>query len=231
MRQTEIARLEQLQYRAAKIVTGAVEFTSKEKLNAELGWETLSKRSEILGLNMFHKIHKHETRPLIRNCMPKIDLERKHVLRSNGGYIPFKNLGTKFNSSFFPYHSKLWNTLPKQIQSSNIEEFKIYTHKEMKHLKCKHFSKGNKDSNTLLTKIRVGRSSLNLHKFSIEQIESPECACHFKEESVSHFFLDCFLYTLERRVLFSTFEHYIQKLEIRNYFEWYSCREQRFLFN
>ena len=162
----------------------------------------------LLGLK-FSKIADFETRPLIRNCMPKIDLERKHVLRSNGGYIPFKNLGNKFNSSFFPYHSKLWNTLPKQIQSSTIEEYKIYTHKEMKPLKCKHFSKGNKYSNTLLTKIRVGRSSLNLHKFSIGQIESPECVCHFKEESVSHFILDCFLYTLERRVLFSTFEHYI----------------------
>ena len=79
----------------------------------------------------------------------------------------------------------------------------------MKPLKLKHFSRGNKYSNTLLTRIRVGRSSLNLHKFSIGQIESPECFCHFKEESVSHYFLDCFLYTLERRELFSIFEHYI----------------------
>ena len=111
--------------------------------------------------------------------------------------------------SFFPYYSKLWNSLPKQIQVLNLEEFKIYTKKEMKPLKIKHFSKGNKYSNSLLTKIRVGRSSLNLHKFSIGKIESPECLCHYKEESVSHFFLDCFLYTLERQTLFSLFGHYI----------------------
>ena len=63
LNQTEIARLEQIQYRAAKLVTGALHFTSKEKLNSELGWETIQKRSELLGLNFFHKIHLHETRP------------------------------------------------------------------------------------------------------------------------------------------------------------------------
>ena len=34
---TELARLERIQYRAAKLVTGALHFTSQEKLNAELG--------------------------------------------------------------------------------------------------------------------------------------------------------------------------------------------------
>ena len=38
LKQTDIARLENLQYRAAKIVPGALHFTSKDKLNAELGW-------------------------------------------------------------------------------------------------------------------------------------------------------------------------------------------------
>ena len=114
LNQTEIARLEQIQYRAAKLVTGALHLTSKDKLNSELGWETIQKRSELLGLNFFHKIHLHETRPLIRNCMPKLDFEREHFLRSKGGYIPFKNIGNKFKTSFFPHHSELWNNLPKK---------------------------------------------------------------------------------------------------------------------
>ena len=32
---------EQLQYKSAKIVTGALHITSKEKLNLELGWDQL----------------------------------------------------------------------------------------------------------------------------------------------------------------------------------------------
>ena len=48
LKQTEIARLESLQYRAAKIVTGALHYTSKEKLNIELGWETINERGNLI---------------------------------------------------------------------------------------------------------------------------------------------------------------------------------------
>ena len=65
MRQTELSRLENLQYRAAKIVTGAFHLSSREKLNFEFGWESIQKRGEFLGLKIFHKIHLHETRPLL----------------------------------------------------------------------------------------------------------------------------------------------------------------------
>ena len=41
LRQTELSRLENLQYRAAKLVTGTFQFTSRDKLNLELGWETI----------------------------------------------------------------------------------------------------------------------------------------------------------------------------------------------
>ena len=45
---TEIARLEQFQYRAGKVVTGAFHFTSQDKLK---------KRYNILGLNIFRLNH------------------------------------------------------------------------------------------------------------------------------------------------------------------------------
>ena len=209
LKQSEMFRLEQIQYRAAKIVTGALHLTSKEKLNTELGWESIKKRSEILGLCIFHKIRVYETRPLIRKCMPNTDLVRNCTLRSKGGYLPYKNFGNKFNTSFFPYHSKLWNLLPKKIRSSNLNDFKSLIKQEMKPRKYKHFAKGNKHTNSLLTRIRVGRSSLNEHKFVIGQTDSPECLCHSKSDSTSHFFMDCFLYSPERQTLFSLIEHYI----------------------
>jgi hypothetical protein len=64
------------------MVIGALHFTSKEKLNLELGWKTIMKRGDFLGLNLFHEVHLHETRPLVRKCMPKLDLEKKHETRS-----------------------------------------------------------------------------------------------------------------------------------------------------
>ena len=44
-------------------------------------------------------------------------------------------------------------------------------------------------------------------------IESPMCDCLFREESPSHYFIDCFLYSNERQILFSLIEHYIPKFK------------------
>ena len=61
-----------VQYNTAKLVSGALHLTSADKLNKELGWETITARAESLGLTIFHKLHKGETRPLIKQLMPNI---------------------------------------------------------------------------------------------------------------------------------------------------------------
>ena len=216
LRQIELRRYEDIQYRSAKLVTGALHLTSKEKLNLELGWESLKCRANILGLNIFHKIHIKETRPLVTKCMPEIDSKREHLLRSNGGYLSFKSYNSSFKKSFFPYYAKMWNALEKESKSKNLQDFKIYTKDSMKPTRYKFYSRGSKLSNALLTRIRVGRSCLNQHKFVIGKIDSPECKCHFKEESPQHYFLDCFLYSLERQYLFDLIEHYIPNFKKLN---------------
>ena len=90
-------------------------------------------------------------------------------------------------------------------------EFKLSIKEYIKPPRYKHFSLGNKSTNKLLTRIRVGRSDLNQQTFTIGLVDSPECSCHFKFESPEHFFLSCFLYSLERQTLFSLIEHYIPK--------------------
>ena len=117
----------------------------------------------------------------------------------------------KFNNSFFPYTTILWNNLPNNVKSKDLTDFKLFIKTEFKPPRFKHFSRGNKHANSLLTKLRVGRSDLNLHKFTIGIIDSPLCDCHFREESTSHYFVDCFLYTHERQILFGLFEHFIPK--------------------
>merc|ERR1712082_526646 len=61
----DLKRLEQIQYRASKLVTGALHLTSAEKINKELGWESIKTRIDFLGLSLFHKINTDETRPLL----------------------------------------------------------------------------------------------------------------------------------------------------------------------
>ena len=76
-------------------------------------------------------------------------------------------------------------------------------------MKHKHFSKGSKIGNKLLTRVRLSRSDLNSHKFAIGQSESAECSCHAKNESSLHYLTECFLYTGERQTLYNLVEHYI----------------------
>ena len=70
---TELARLDKIQYRAAKLVSGALHFTNRERLNAELGWENFHTRIKFFGLRLFQKIHLFETRPLIKTCKTGLD--------------------------------------------------------------------------------------------------------------------------------------------------------------
>ena len=140
--------------------------------------------------------------------MPTPDIEKKYPSRSKGGYIPFKKFNTKFNNSFFPHTTLLWN--------KDVIEFKQHIRSDLKPPSYKHFSKGKKSSNSLLTRIRVGRSDLNQHKFTVGLVDSPQCDCQFREESPSHFFLDCFLYMPERQNLFGLIEHYIPKFKSFN---------------
>ena len=46
----QLARLNQIQYRAAKLCTGALHWTSQSKIESELGWESLYERGKFLGL-------------------------------------------------------------------------------------------------------------------------------------------------------------------------------------
>ena len=66
---SDLKRLEQLQYKAGKLVTGALHLTSSDKLNTELGWESIKTRIDFLGLSLFYKLAMHDTRPLVRTFL------------------------------------------------------------------------------------------------------------------------------------------------------------------
>ena len=51
---SDLARLDSLQYKAGKLVSGALHYTSREKLNKELGWENFQTRIKFLGLSLSH---------------------------------------------------------------------------------------------------------------------------------------------------------------------------------
>ena len=89
--------------------------------------------------------------------MPKLDFENTCLTRSNSGYIPFKYKVATFEKSLFLSTLKLWNSLPKTTKHKDLIEFKNCMKQKFKPPKYKHFHKGSKLDNTLVTRIRVGR--------------------------------------------------------------------------
>ena len=211
LKTTEVARLNQLQYRAAKLCTGALHFTSQARLEDDLAWESIADRADFLGLCFFQKVHLGETRPLIRTCMSHLRAGLTSRSADFGCYQLFPPLGTNYSNSFFPHYTKAWNKLNNQLKSEcDIEQFKINLKKIIKPKKQKHYSRGCKRGNSLLTQLRVGRSYLNSHGYSINLVESDQCLCS-RPETVSHFFNHCFLYQEERNCLLSTIRKLIPK--------------------
>ena len=207
---SQVNKLDQLQYRAARMATMAMKFTSKEKIFRDLGWESIENRIKYLSICLFHKIHIHATRPLIRKCMPPINLMHNYT-RNNRFYNTYPLKDTTFNNSFFPKISNLWNNLSPAIRNMDMIDFKNELSWLLKPPKIRLYSIGNKLGNSLHTQLRVGKSQLNDHLFSMRLSDTPGCLCHEPVESTEHFLLDCFIYDTERSELFTNITSLLAK--------------------
>ena len=175
LNQVDLNRLERVQYRAAKLVTGALHLTSREKLNKELGWETIRTRADFLGLSLFHKIHNGGCRPLISTCLAERNLNKPTSTRNYKTYKNYPNFGVKFSKSFFPYFTNMFCALAPTMSILELSEFKKDLKVSLKPTKFKHFSYGSKLGNKLITRLRVGRSFLNSHSYAVGKANSPQC--------------------------------------------------------
>ena len=81
-------------------------------------------------------------------------------------------------------------------------DFKLQLKEKYQGKKVKHFCRGiSKISNSLHTQLRLGRSFLAAHGFSIGINTSDLCLC-WRPETTKHYFLECFLFQEERKILF-----------------------------
>ena len=200
---SEKAKLDKIQYAAAKVVTGVYKQASRLKFNEELAWEEIETRADFLGLSIFHKISLGDTRPLIKTCMPV-----KSALNTRTEYVQFPFKGMYYANSFFPYFTKKYNLLDKNTRNQNMIDFKICMSEKLKPKKRKHYAAGFKHPNTLLTSIRLGRSELNAHRFKISLCDTMSCPyCDNSiPESPLHFITSCSHFAEMRRTLYGQIE-------------------------
>ena len=94
-------RLESVQYFAALAVTGALRGSSREKLYAELGWESLNLRRWSRRLALFYKIVRNLAPGYTRSPTPHLHLSQ-YSIRNQDAIERIKARTEKFESGFYP---------------------------------------------------------------------------------------------------------------------------------
>ena len=200
-----LRKLDSLNYRAARIVSGCLRYTNSEKLLNDLGWENTSMRIEYLSLTLFYKIRYGLTTQTVQECLPPL-LNSQYPTKRTFQHYPFKC--NFFTNSYFPYAIKRWDSLEPSLRDEHdFTVFKLKLKDKLKPHKFKHFNCGFRYPNTLHTQLRVGRSFLNSHMFDIGQSTSKSCPqCGYFNESTEHYLLDCPAYADIRVQLFLKLE-------------------------
>ena len=199
-----LRKVESVQYEAAKIVSGAWQGTSREKLYENLGWESLQNRRimrklclvhEILNTKFpdyLHKILKNQSYPITSR------FHNRELLKE----IPCRN--SKFKLSFFPSTIKDWNILDsetKKSKSTNIFKNKILN--KIRPKKKSYFGLKDNDKIKYLTMLRMSLSPLRAHKFKYNFIDTsdPYCIVCESPEDTKHYLLHCRSFRLSRTTL------------------------------
>ena len=171
-------KLESIQYSACLAITGTIRGTSYEKLNQELGLETLQSRRWFRKLCLFYKIVNNQSPSYLFDYIPSTD--RIYNTR-NAADVPWiKSKHNFFKNSYIPSTIIEWNKLDQDIR--NAESYALFR----KHLLSFIGSEANNIFNVhnakgikLFARLRVGFSHLKEHKFRHNFVDAinPFCSC------------------------------------------------------
>ena len=193
--------IEQVQYKAALIVSGCWQGTSREKMYDELGWESLSDRRWGRRMTLYYKIVNGHTPAYLFEHVPD---EAPRSLRK---FIPKAPISKtqRYDNSFFPYCINNWNVLEDDIRySSSVKNFKTNINKIIRPRTGSFCCNHNKYGMKLLTQIRVDFSDLRDHRFNHNfNCSSPLCSCGMEDETSTHFLLCCPRFTNLRHTYLS----------------------------
>ena len=193
--------LEHVQRDCAIICTGAYRHTSHDKLLHELGWEPLSirRRNHRLSL-MFKMLNRLVPDYIASLCPPVNESLPTYQLRNRTNLRTFSGRTTTYLNSFMPKTVKDWNNLPSILRfATSLSTFKSKLKFESDYKYSKLFSHGTTRGRVNHTRIRLGLSGLNSHRYNYNFITDRSCPmCSFRVEDPCHYFFDCPRYDFDR---------------------------------
>ena len=200
-------KLESIRNNATLAPTGAVRGSSSEKLYQELGLKSPQNRWWFRKLCQFYKILKSKSPRYLFDIIPtKL---RVHNNRYCDNIPLLKIKHNYFRNSFFPSSIVEWNKLSREVRNSeNIRIFKKRLLEFIRPSPNSIFDIYNPYGIKLLTRLRLGLSHLNEHKFKhgFNDTINPICICGGDIESINHFFLHCPEYSEARQTLFDNIQ-------------------------
>ena len=184
-------KLESVQYKAAVTITGAIQGTSQEKIYLELGLESLKNRRWYKRLCCMFKVMNEEAPKYLTNLIPK---GQQTTVTRNSNIPTFHCITDCFKYSFFPSTLKDWFNLDASI--GNSESIAIF---KSRLLSLIHPSQSNVYNIfdpiglKLLTRLQLGFSHLNEHKFrhNFQDCLNPLCLCSLETEDTIYYLLHC----------------------------------------
>ncbi|CAH1240954.1 Hypp6244 [Branchiostoma lanceolatum] len=208
--------LEQVQYHAGCLVTGAMKGTPSPTLLQELEWDTLSTRRQYNSLGIMYKMTNGLVPPHLQPLIPSTrgaQSSTRLQLRNNTHlHVPRCRTQT-YKTSFIPHTSSLWNQLPQAVKDARSPA--VFKRECKKHLLTPRHQQtyrrlGSRQDNIYTARLRMGWSQLNstLNKM---KIKDKACACGASTETAQHYLLHCPLYSDPRNNLSSTVEHLVQQ--------------------
>ena len=156
-------KLESIQCKVTLAITGAIQGTSHEEIYQELGLESLRARRWYKRLSYMFKIVNEEAPNYLINLIPKI--QQTTTTRIN--HMPTFHCRTDcFKNSFFPSTRNNRYKLDETIRNSeSISVFKSRLLSFIRPLKSNVYNIFDPVGLKFLTRLRLGFSHLNEHKF------------------------------------------------------------------
>ena len=120
-----------------------------------------------------------------------------------------------FKSSFFLWTITEWNSLDLQIWNLSYTAFWKHFIGEFRPILNSVFNILNPVGIKLLTRLRLGLSHLNGHRFNhkFQNCTSAKCICSSENESTTHFFFYCHFYIPIRATLFDNLKEIVNNLQ------------------
>ena len=224
-------KLQRIQNRAARLVTGAPKYTAIEKLHEELGWDYLTDRRKYFRLSFYHQILSGKLPVYLTDLLPThthgYNTRQNQVRTFDFNRLPFKN-------SLLPLASREYNQLPQSVRL-NINDGKsavnlpTFKQKLKDHLvgegifKCPppiFFRWGTRSGNALHAALRMGYTRLNSHMFTYQNIGDPNCEHCQTREDVQHFLLKCGRFSAQRAVMMLDIETALLTSENSHIADW-----------